>query len=88
MDKLRYIWEQIKFIGRKIDDWVVSSIISFLDFIGVKVFTINSPCVRVPKYVMSTKDAGKLNIIFLIMGIIIGVGTLLQIARFYPVHWN
>ena len=81
MDKLR-------FICRKIDNWMVSAIISLLDFIGVKVFTINSPCARVPKYVVSTKDAGKLNIIFLIMGIIIGAGTLLSIARFYPIHWN
>lgn len=88
MDKLRFIWEEIQFICRKIDDWIVSSIISFLNFIGVKVFSINSPCARVPKYVVSTKDAGKLNIIFLIMGIIIGMGTLLLIGRFYPIHWN
>lgn len=88
MDKLRFIWEDIKFICGKNDDWVVSTLIYFLDFIGVKVFTINHPCKKLPKYVLSTKDAGKLNIIFLIMGIIIGTGILLSIARFHPIEWK
>ena len=77
-----------KLIVEKFEKAIINSISSFLNFIGIKIFSIDSPCIKVPKYVLSTKDSMKLNILFLLIGIIIGAGTILQIARFYPIHWN